>query len=117
MSEKKYSINNMLLAFIAVLIVIGLVALAGFFLLSPPDEIIMCQAEATQVRIPAKVPARIGSYRLGEGDKVRAGDTLVFLDTPEIMAKLQQAEAVRQAAEAQNTKAMTGARSQEVTGA
>ena len=48
---------------------------------------------------------------------MRAGDTLVFLDTPEIMAKLQQAEAVRQAAEAQNTKAMTGARSQEVTGA
>ena len=117
MSEKKYSINNMLLAFIAVLIVIGLVALAGFFLLSPPDEIIMGQAEATQVRISGKVPGRIESYRFGEGDKVRAGDTLVFLDTPEIMAKLQQAEAVRQAAEAQNTKAMTGARSQEVTGA
>ena len=51
MSEKKYSINNMLLAFIAVLIVIGLVALAGFFLLSPPDEIIMGQAEATQGRV------------------------------------------------------------------
>ena len=117
MSEKKYSINNMLLAFIAVLIVIGLVALAGFFLLSPPDEIIMGQAEATQVRISGKVPGRIESYRFGEGDKVRAGDTLVFLDTPEIMAKLQQAEAVRQAAEAQNTKAITGARSQEVTGA
>lgn len=117
MSEKKYSINNMVLAFIAVLIVIGLVALAGFFLLSPPDEIIMGQAEATQVRISGKVPGRIESYRFGEGDKVRAGDTLVFLDTPEIMAKLQQAEAVRQAAEAQNTKAMAGARSQEVTGA
>ena len=87
MSEKKYSINNMLLAFIAVLIVIGLVALAGFFLLSPPDEIIMGQAEATQVRISGKVPGRIESYRFGEGDKVRAGDTLVFLVTrsPRIM--------------------------------
>ena len=70
MSEKKYSINNMLLAFIAVLIVIGLVALAGFFLLSPPDEIIMGQAEATQVRISGKVPGRIESYRFGEGDKI-----------------------------------------------
>ncbi len=117
MSEKKYSINNMLLAFVAVLIVVGLVALAGFFLLSPPDEIIMGQAEATQVRISGKVPGRIESYRFGEGDKVHAGDTLVYLDTPEIMAKLQQAEAVRLAAEAQQTKAMTGARSQEVTGA
>ena len=118
MSEKKgYSINNMLLAFIAVLIVIGLVALAGFFLLTPPDEIIMGQAEATQVRISGKVPGRIASYRYAEGDKVRAGDTLVFLETPEIMAKLQQAEAVRSAAEAQQLKATRGARSQEITGA
>ena len=116
-TEKKYSMNNMLLAFIAVLVVIGLVALAGFFLLSPPDEIIMGQAEATQVRISGKVPGRIESYRFAEGDKVNAGDTLVFLDTPEVMAKLLQAEAARSAAEAQNAKAFKGARSQEITGA
>ncbi len=116
-TEKKYSINNMLLAFIAVLIVIGLVALAGFFLLSPPDEIIMGQAEATQVRISGKVPGRIVSYRFGEGDRVKAGDTLVYLDTPEVQAKLQQAEAARSAAEAQKEKAQKGARSQEIAGA
>ncbi|MDR0698453.1 MAG: efflux RND transporter periplasmic adaptor subunit [Tannerella sp.] len=115
-TEKIYSMNNMLLAFIAVLIVIVLVALAGFFLLSPPDEIIMGQAEATQVRISGKVPGRIASYRFGEGDKVKSGDTLVFLDTPEVMAKLQQAQAVRSAAEAQNAKAIKGARRHEITG-
>ena len=115
-TQKKYSINNMLLAFIAVLVVIGLVALAGFFLLSTPDEIIMGQAEATQVRISGKIPGRIESYRFSEGDKVMAGDTLVFLDTPDVMAKLQQAEAARLAAEAQSTKASKGARTQEVTG-
>ena len=116
-TEKKYSINNMLLAFIAVLVVIGLVALAGFFLLSPPDEIIMGQAEATQVRISGKVPGRVSSYLFGEGDNVKAGDTLVYLDTPEVIAKLQQVRAVRAAAEAQSAKAMKGARAQEVTGA
>lgn len=47
--NKKFSISNMMLAFITVLVVIGLVALAGFFLLTPPDDIIMGQAEATQV--------------------------------------------------------------------
>ena len=117
MSEKKYSINNMLLAFIAVVIVIGLVSLAGFILLTPPDDIIMGQAEATQVRISGKVPGRIEAYRFGEGDRVHAGDTLVYLNTPEVDAKLRQAEAVRSAAEAQSAKAMAGARSQEVTGA
>ena len=54
--NKKFSISNMMLAFITVLVVIGLVALAGFFLLTPPDDIIMGQAEATQVRIS-------GTYR------------------------------------------------------
>ena len=115
--NKKYSINNMLLAFITFLGVVGLVALTGFFLLTPPVDIIMGQAEATQVRISGKVPGRIEAYRFSEGDKVKVGDTLVFLDTPEVLAKLQQAEAVRRAAEAQNAKAIKGARAQEIAGA
>lgn len=115
--QKKFSMNNMMLAFIAVLVVVGLVALAGFFLLTPPDDIIMGQAEATEVRISGKVPGRILSYRFGEGDRVKAGDTLVFLDTPEVMAKLRQAEAARAAAEAQNAKALKGAREQEIAAA
>ena len=118
MSEnKKFSISNMMLAFIAIMLVIVLVALAGFFLLTPPDEIIMGQAEATTVRISGKVPGRIVSYRFNEGDKVKAGDTLVYLNTPEVDAKMMQAEAVKAAAEAQHAKALKGARDQEVTGA
>ena len=114
---KKYSIHNLVLTFSLVLVVIGVVALAGFFMLTPPDDVIMGQAEATQVRVSGKVPGRVLAYRFGEGDRVKAGDTLVFLDTPEVMAKLQQAEAARSAAEAQNAKAQKGARVQEVTGA
>lgn len=118
MSEnKKFSISNMMLAFIAMMLVIVLVALAGFFLLTPPDEIIMGQAEATTVRISGKVPGRIVSYRFNEGDKVKAGDTLVYLNTPEVDAKMMQVEAVKAAAEAQHAKALKGARDQEVTGA
>lgn len=115
--NKKFSISNMMLAFITLLVVTGLVALAGFFLLTPPDDIIMGQAEATEVRISGKVPGRIASYRFGEGDQVKVGDTLVFLDTPEVLAKLKQAEAARMAAEAQSAKANKGAREQEITAA
>lgn len=115
--NKKFSMSNMMLAFIAVLVVVALVALAGFFLLTPPDDVIMGQAEATQVRISGKVPGRIDAYRVGEGDQVRAGDTLVFLNTPEVQAKLLQAEAARAAALAQSSKAVKGARVQEITGA
>lgn len=116
-NKKKYSVNNIMLAFIAVLVAVGLVALAGFFLLTPPDEVIMGQAEATTIRISGKVPGRIASYRFNEGDQVKVGDTLVFLSTPEVQAKLMQVEAVKAAAEAQHAKAMKGARDQEVTAA
>ncbi|MDD4514578.1 HlyD family secretion protein [Massilibacteroides sp.] len=114
---KKFSMSNMMLAFITVLVVIGLVALAGFFLLSPSDDVIMGQAEATQVRVSGKLAGRIAAYRAAEGDRVNAGDTLVFLDTPEVRAKLRQAEAMQSAAAAQNQKAMTGARAQEIAAA
>lgn len=77
----------------------------------------MGQAEATTIRISGKVPGRIASYRFNEGDQVKAGDTLVFLSTPEVQAKLMQVEAVKAAAEAQHAKAMKGARDQEVTAA
>jgi HlyD family secretion protein len=115
--NKNFTINNMLLALIAVLVVIGLVALCGFFLLTPPDDYIMGQAEATQVRISGKIPGRIAAYYYSEGERVKKGDTLVRIDSPEIEAKLLQAEAARAVAEAQSAKAIAGARSQELSGA
>ncbi len=117
MNGKKYTVSNMMLTFGIVLAAVLLVALAGFFLLTPPEEYIMGQAEATTVRVSGKVPGRIASYRFNEGDKVKAGDTLVFLETPEVQAKLQQVEALKAAAEAQHAKAIKGAREQEVTAA
>ena len=50
--NKKYSINNMLLAFITFLGVVGLVALTGFFLLTPPDDIIMGPVSYTHLTLP-----------------------------------------------------------------
>ena len=74
--NKKFTKSNMMLAFIALIAVVLVVALAGFFLLTPPEETIMGQAEATTVRISGKVPGRIAEYRFGEGDQVKKGDTL-----------------------------------------
>ena len=52
--DKKFSINNMLLAFITFLGVVGLVALTGFFLLTPPDDIIMVQADGSKRIVSVK---------------------------------------------------------------
>lgn len=115
--NKKFSISNMMLAFITFLVVIGIVALAGFFILRPGEEVIMGQAEATEVRISGMVPGRIDEYRFAEGDNVQKGDTVVFLRIPTVMAKLQQAEAAKNAAQAQDLKVLKGARAEQVTGA
>lgn len=115
--EKKYSTHNMMLAFITVLVVIGVVALVGFFILRPDEDIIIGQAEAAEVRISSMVPGRIETYHFKEGDHVQKGDTLVHLRIPTVMAKLQQAEAAQEAAQAQDDKALKGARAEQITGA
>ena len=116
-NEKKLRNNNMLLAFIALSAAIGLIALVGWFVLKPCKEIIQGQVEATEVRVSGKVPGRILELRVKEGDSVRKGDTLVILDSPEVIAKLEQAQAAEAAAQAQNAKAVKGAREEQIASA
>ena len=116
-TNKKLKMSNMMLAFITLLFVIAVVALVGFFILTPDEEVIQGQAEATEIRISGKVPGRIASYKVVEGQAVKAGDTLVLFDSPEIAAKLLQAQAAEDAAQAQNQKAIKGARDEQITAA
>lgn len=114
---QKYQRSNMLLAFITLLGVVALVALAGFLLLREGDVVIQGQAEATEYRVSGKVPGRILELRVTEGQRVQKGDTLAILDTPDITAKMEQAQAAKAAASAQNRKAIKGARSEQIEGA
>ena len=102
--------SNILLAFISLTAVIAVVSLIGFFTLGKGPEIIQGQAEADEYRVSGKVPARILELRVKEGDKVKAGDTLVILEAPDVMAKLSQAQAAEQAARAISEKAQRGTR-------
>lgn len=98
-------------------LVIIAVGLYGFFFLHHEDKIIQGEAEITEVRISSKVPGRIARFLVEEGDKVKKGDTLAILSIPDIDAKLAQADAAQQGAEAQNEKAVNGTRHEQVQGA
>ena len=99
MAEKTQR-NNIILAFLTLLAVTAVVSIIGLFTLRKGPEIIQGQAEATEYRVSSKVPGRILKFFVTEGDKVKAGDTLAILEAPDVMAKLSQARAAEEAAQA-----------------
>lgn len=107
-------VNHKLAVFIGVVALIVLIVVFGILFWRPQPEIIQGQAEATEVRISGKVPGRIGKFRAAEGDRVRKGDTLVILDSPEVQAKFEQARAAEEAARALSEKAEKGSRSEQI---
>lgn len=72
------------------------------------------QMEARESDIAPKVTARIAKVHVSEGQVIAPGDLLVEMDSPEVQAKLAQAEATRDAAQAMANKASNGARPEEV---
>lgn len=115
--DTKSQNSNMLLAFLTLTGVIAIVAVVGFFMLRKGPETVQGQAEVTEYRVSSKVPGRILEFRVKEGQKVQAGDTLALLEAPDVMAKLEQARAAEAAAQAQNNKALKGARHEQVQAA
>lgn len=114
--EKKKNYN--LIAGVSALIaVVLIIAAAGYFVSKPKPEVIQGVAEASEYRISGKVPGRIEELYVREGQHISKGDTVVFIDSPEVRAKLAQANAAKSAAQAQSRKAQAGARSEEITGA
>lgn len=112
--DTKSQNTNMLLAFLALTAIIVVVAIAGFFILRKEPEIVQGQAEVTEYRVSSKVPGRILEFRVKEGQHVQAGDTLAILEAPDVRAKLEQARAAEAAAQAQNEKALKGAREEQI---
>ena len=115
--DTKSQNSNMLLAFLTLVGVIAVVAFVGFFMLRKGPEIVQGQAEVNEYRVSSKVPGRILEFRVKEGQQVKAGDTLAILEAPDVQAKLEQAQAAQAAAQAQNEKALKGARQEQIQAA
>lgn len=102
----------------AAVIVIAIVVLIVVGLCLPERaDIIQGQVETTDYRVSSKVPGRVLEIRVGEGDMVRKGDTLVILEAPDVSAKLDQASALYEAAQALDEKARNGAQKEQIAGA
>lgn len=109
--------GDIFLGLVVLFSVLVVVALIGLLAVRPDKVEIVGEAEATEYRISGKVPGRIEMYLASEGDKVKKGDTVVIINSPEVEAKMAQAQAAHDAAEAQNQKAIHGAREEQIKGA
>ena len=112
----KRNLNTIVVIASIITVVIVAVIIVGLTLPSAKEPI-QGQAEATDYRLSSKIPARVLEIRVKKGDMVKKGDTLVILDAPDIEAKLSQAQAAYQAARALETKAINGARNEQIQGA
>ena len=108
---------NLLIGVAALIAIVLTISVVGYIVSRPQPVVIQGEAEATEYRISGKVPGRIEEFRGTEGQKVKKGDTLVIIDSPEIRAKMAEAKAAKTAAEAHKNKAMNGARREQITGA
>ncbi|MEZ5605941.1 MAG: efflux RND transporter periplasmic adaptor subunit [Burkholderiaceae bacterium] len=102
---------------VALLVLLGVLALLAWGLWQatrPAPEVLQGQMEARETDVAGKVTARVLEVPVHEGQTIAAGALLVRLDSPEVRAKLQQATAAEQAAQAVAQKAEHGARPQEV---
>ena len=100
-------------AIVGVLIIAVLLGVTIWFMRSPGENYLQGQVDATQINVASKIPGRIDDIFVKEGDKVTKGQVLLQIGTPEIDAKLVQAESMKNAAQAMDDIAKVGAREEE----
>ena len=99
-------------AFVIGLVAIVVISLIGILTMSRTHVVLQGQIEATEIRISGKLPGRVDTFFVAEGQSVKRGDTLVGISSPEAWAKLQQANAMENVAKFQNEKIDEGTRLQ-----
>lgn len=80
-------------------------------------DVIQGTVECRTYRASSKIPGRIDSMFVAEGDWVEQGELLYTISTPELRAKLQQVVSLESAAEDINEEVKRGARREQIDAA
>lgn len=105
--------NKLLLKITTLIVVIvAIISIFGMILYGDTPEILQGEIECTQIKISGKLLGRIEKFYISEGDRVKEGDTLVLINSPETNALMESVTALKDAASYQNKKVDSGAREQ-----
>lgn len=83
----------------------------------PPAPILQGQIEAQHYAVSSKVPGRIAAVYVKKGETIRRGQLVFSLESPELEAKMAQATAHREGAEAVAASIESGTRGQQIAAA
>ena len=92
--------SNIIGIIAAAVVIIVSVVLISWYLRKTTPMLIQGTVECTTYKASSKVPGRIDDMKVSQGDRVEKGQLLYVLSTPELDAKLAQAEAVKALGEA-----------------
>ncbi|MFZ4522308.1 MAG: HlyD family secretion protein [Bacteroidales bacterium] len=109
--------KGILLTITGICVLLTLVVYSAIVIFLPKPVEVQGEVDATQIRVASKVVGRLESLTVHKGDMVKKGTLLFVLNSPEINARLDQANAALQGAQAQNSKAITGAEKEDVAAA
>jgi HlyD family secretion protein len=116
MSEKKSNIVVIVLLSLILALVIW-VSYTFYKAYQPKPIILQGEIDAQSYSISSKLPGRIAEVFVKKGEMIEVGDKVFSISSPEVQAKLKQAEAAKDAANAQKSQADNGARKQQIQAA
>ena len=101
-------------ATIVTLIVAAIVGLSLWYLVRPQPVLVQGEADATRIDIAARVDGRVARRPVERGQNVAAGQLLFEIDNPELVAKLNEAQAALGVAAASLAHIEAGTRVEEI---
>ena len=105
--------NKLIMKITALVVVIAaIISIFGMILYNDSPQVLQGEVECTQIKISGKLLGRIDKFYISEGSFVKAGDTLVMINSPETDALMQTASAMKDVAAYENIKVDKGAREQ-----
>ena len=108
---------NIAAVMLAVIVAVVAISFFGWWLVRREPLLVQGCVECRTYNASSKIAGRIDTMYVIEGQRVRKGEVLYRLTTPELATKLLQAEAMHSAAEALDRKALSGARIQQIEAA
>ncbi len=111
-NTKKRREVGLIITLVVIVLALAALAVIGFLTVKPQPDTVQGQGDATEIRISGKLPGRVVTLYVEEGQQVHAGDTLVHIHSSLMDAKMEQATAMESAAAAANRKVDAGTRSQ-----